>query len=165
MPSGYAIAQLREAGTVAKDLVVGYNQIWNRYYRDIRNPLDNISDTYIAANDDEKTFGYKTMHIPTIWSRGLVYTTDLTEDERKVPVESNKIDLVDIKKTQAQYKTETSLNWFSNYYKDVLQRLYDSPGVNIDADKRPMELIDINKPFKLKPKPVSYTHLTLPTKA
>ena len=135
VPSDYHIAHLREAGTVWKDLVVGYNMCWNRYYRDIRNPGDIISDTYIAATEDERKFGYKTMHNPTIWSRALVHTTDLTDDERKVSIDSNsKIDLADIKKTQARFSTESSLNWFNNYYSPVLQRLYDSPGVNIDAD-------------------------------
>ena len=149
VPEDYAIAQVREAGTICKDLVVGYNQIWNRYYRDIRNPNDNLNETTVHAGDAAK-YGYKTMHIPNIWSRALVYTTDLLDSEREVPVTNNRLDLVDVKKVQAQYKTEIALNWFSNYYKDALKKLYDSPGVSIDADKRPMELIDLNKPFKLK---------------
>jgi len=47
------------------------------------------------------------------------------------------LDIRDLASIQSRYKTVQEANWFAQTYNDVLQKRYNTGGVNSDADKRP----------------------------
>ena len=118
----------------------GYNQIWNRYFRpptDTTNELTVASAESVAgdATPQSDAYGYPVARLKTVPTTGVDITSDAS-DRRVSLVDTDKIDILDLKQIEARYQTEQERDWFGQRYNDLLGQVFGS-GVNIDADERP----------------------------
>lgn len=137
--------------TVPKFLSAGYNQIWNRYYRDPRDDLE-LPDTWTPAHagntgrpsnwtsmdgnaKDSIEYGYLAGRLESM-SSDLNAFSNLAGADREVQISSNKFDLVSLDQVKARYRGEVERDWFNRRYTDILGATWGT-GVNIDADQRP----------------------------
>lgn len=122
-------------GTRAKWLVVGYNQIWNRYFR---HPTDGVNEvspiTTVLPTVDQKKYGKNCAHLPSIWNTGI--DGEIDSSDLQVSTAGDVLDLTELAKQKARLRTERRREFYSQRYNDVLARTYGTR-VNIDADERP----------------------------
>ena len=112
-------------------LVKGYVQIWNRYFK--YPPDANVTEellTQAVARQD----GLPSCRLKTMATAGM--SLDISDDDHKVDVTDSKIDILDIAKIRARYRTEVQREWFGRRYNDLLGEVWNT-NVNIDADERP----------------------------
>ncbi len=115
-------------------LVAGYNQIWNRYFRSPTDVSKEYADTFVTADVDERVNGYRCGYLPQPWSTGV--DNGVVTTERDVPVVLDTLDIVELNRVQAQYKTEVEREYFGQRYNDLLNTTFGAT-VNTDADERP----------------------------
>ena len=139
------------ATTVPRFLSAGYNQIWNRYYRDPRDDLE-LPDTWTPAHTsntgrpsnwtsmdpqaaDARNYGYLAGRLENM-SSDLNAFSNLTAADTAVSTASDTFELVALEQMRKRYRTETERDWFNRRYTDILGEVWGT-GVNIDADQRP----------------------------
>ena len=115
---------------VPKWMIDGYYNIYNRYFKIPGDTDFSYDDTAHVTNQ----YGEITAWLPALWN-GATFTT-ITDDDHKVDIASDKLDIIDLEKVKARYKTEVTRDWFGVRYNDILNRTWKST-VNIDADERP----------------------------
>ena len=120
-------------GTVAKWLVYGYNNIWNRYFRVPTDDSALLGDTDLLSASDRDN-GKACGHLPTLWSTGVDAEVDSSDLE--VSTAGDVLDLTDLAKQKARLVSERRREFYAQRYNDVLARTFGSK-VNIDADERP----------------------------
>ena len=141
-----------------------YAQIHNRYFRhpldfeDIRakgvTPASFVSSLWSSSNltgwrsnfadpDAASRYnrGFRVCHLKRPWNS---YMPDLPAADRQVPAASV-IDILELRRTKAEYKTKLERVYFGQRYDDLLQRIWDA-SVSIDADERP-ELVMRKRQF------------------
>lgn len=133
----YLGTNINGPSTIPLWLVAGYNQIWNRYFRSPTDDARIRADDYlpsIGADPDELTNGFRCGFLPQPWSTGTL--TGVDDAERDVPVVGNVLDIVDLNRVQAEYRTEVDREYFGQRYNDLLNTAWGAT-VNTDADERP----------------------------
>ena len=121
-------------GTVARWLPVGYNQIWNRYARQVTWDEDELSETDVPSSNENRTWGRECAWLPTIWNTPIKAEVD--DDDTKLDIEANKLDLIKLQEQKARLLTERRREFFAEFYNNVLKATFGTT-VNIDADQRP----------------------------
>ena len=152
--------------TLPKALPFFYNSFWNRYVRNpVFNELDVDHDDSLKLWSDVRAipangrppkygnwrdivrqlqFGYPVCMPKRAWN---VAVGGVDDADRQVSIAGNKLDIVELSRTQARYKSELKKEWFAaSRYNDVMQQVWGQ-NVSIDADERP-ELI-MRKTFAL----------------
>lgn len=139
------------AGAFAKYLFAGYNRIWNRYFRFLKNtvavPDDYVGagvpaggtlgvDTPINGTANVKAYGFNCSRLKMPWTVGIQPDIIDADHEAAVTSGGTVLDIIDLKRTEKYYKTKIELEWFAQRYNDVLKTQFGS-GVNTDADERP----------------------------
>lgn len=115
--------------------------IWNRFFRP---PNDRIDDNDMTSsilnsfwsNGDTRHYGPRCCWPKAPWN---VAVPQPDVADRRVALQSSQLDLLDLRRVKARYKTELEREYFGSTYNDILDRVWDAT-VNIDADQRP-ELI------------------------
>lgn len=125
----------------------GYNMIWDRYYRvpsmDRLTSYNDFPTGTTTEAEDIRKYGRRCARLPTTWNdavkvsggTGAQAFRDLTSADYSVP-SATVLDLQDLAEVQGRYKSEINRTWFTERYKDVLERQWNTT-VNIDADERP----------------------------
>lgn len=136
------------AGTVPKAYNEGYWKIWNNYFRipnvepQDRTSYDISTTSTLIGTKNNLDYGFETARLPTFWNTGIPSSLiDAQDHQDVVPNGSGNIELLDIKRVQAEFKDDTDLEWFSQRYRDVLASKHGSTGISIDADERPELLL------------------------
>lgn len=142
---------LNECGAALPRWVVQVpNRIWDRYYR--VPTLDRIQDTvngfddYPSGPTDENVnqmlYGRLCSRLDSplnggTKTSGVLWSSQDLQDADAQAAAVATVDVRDIEKAAARYKSEIKRTWFSNdRYTDVLNEIWGT-GVNIDADQRP----------------------------
>jgi len=131
--------------SIRRDIIYGYNDIWNRYYKMPTDP-DVARDLYpgVPANADTSdwrhlNFGRLATRLPHPMNGGTDLDasgiTDLTDDDAEVPV-TTVLDIRDLAQVQALYRSESQVAWFDTRYNDLMASRWGSE-INTDADQRP----------------------------
>lgn len=123
-------------GNVPRWLVVGYNQIWNRYFRQVTWDEDEVAEDDVPpiATTENRAFGRATAWLPTIWNTPIKAEVDAADKE--VDIVANKLDLTKLQEQKARLMTERRREFFAEFYNNVLKATFGTT-VNIDADQRP----------------------------
>jgi len=122
-------------------LVTDYWSIWNRFFRP---PPDRIDDNDVTTSilnsfyrtDRTRRYGALTCWPKAPWNTAIPQPSS---SDRRVSLQSSQLDLLDLRRVKARYKTELDREYFGSTYNDLIDRVWDV-SVNIDADQRP-ELI------------------------
>lgn len=130
--------------------LAGYNRIFNRYFRLPTDSSSILADTdFVAlADSEQRDYGRKILRMKTPWSTPNL-GTEVTADDSKIEVQSGSpdfIDLLDIKKIRAQYKTELERDFFNIRYSDIVDNVWKG-SANIDADERPELIMRTSHPI------------------
>lgn len=130
-------------------LPIGYNQIWNRYFRvpnsTVRElPTSTGSTSLFLSTPEARNFGHVTARLKTFPTTGNGNATYAASDEQlfTIPVAGNSgvLDLVALNQRKAEFKTELERRWFGTRYTDVLERSWGGFATT-DADQRPSLLM------------------------
>ena len=113
----------------------GYNRIWNRYFRAPTDVTAELSDTDFGTGDsNRKQFGQLCGRIKTPWTSGINATVDASD--REASTAGNVLDILDLERVRARYRTEQQRDWFNQRYTDLLEDVFGG-FANADADERP----------------------------
>lgn len=121
----------------------GYNAIWNRYFK---NPDLDDEDLLTLSGEDRK-YGYgiaRLAHEATRPRRmnaaAANQYNDMNDEDAQINVPvvgaTATLDIRNLEKVKAQYRTEIDTNWFANRYNDIMKSKWKS-SINVDADVRP----------------------------
>lgn len=137
-----------------------YNRIWNRYYlipsvtpeipdSDDYSPLETTAPTgHTSANSPlpisssiiQARHGYPIARLKNSYNTGIVSNLTPADREVAIPVSGTAdLDIIDLEKVKARYRTEVEREYFNIRYSDVMKGTWGS-GVNVDADERPTML-------------------------
>lgn len=150
--------------TVNKALLRGYNFIYARYFM-VPASLQNGEGTYSISESNNgldyyptnegfaknyRRFGALAARLPHILNGANILNalgtgfqmSQFDANDWGVLINDTTpnvglLDIRDLAKIQARFKTVTKGNWYAQFYNDVLQERYHTKGVNTDADKRP----------------------------
>lgn len=121
-------------------LTRGYMQIYRNYYAE---PSDTtaqaLADNYfttLTAGDAKLAYGLPCCHIKRLINTPLPST--LTSADYSLPLSGGEVNLYELAALKGRLKSETRRDWFALRYRDLMNNVYGSKGVNIDADQRPM---------------------------
>ena len=140
---------------VAKHVVAGYNQIWNRYFRfpsDRTNGGTKNETWYFGEVPDNanpeygesfinhqpcRSYGRRVCWLKDELSTGIVARTDAAD--RSVGVTSGEFDTVDLERAKGRYKSELTRDYevAADRYTDLMRAAFGASPVNTDADQRP----------------------------
>jgi len=124
----------KQSGTVPLWLTASYNRIWNRYFRVPSDTTSILADTALISGQNGKDFGELCARPKVIWSTGIESTLDTSDHE--IDVSGSVMDILDLARLKARYRSEQTRDWFATRYNDLLKNVFGS-GVNTDADERP----------------------------
>ncbi len=122
------------SGTLPLWLTAGYNRIWNRYFRAPTDTGSILADTALIAQQDGKDFGELCARKKAIWTTGIEST--ITTADHELDVTGSVLDILDLARVRARYRSEQTRDWFGQRYNDLIKDVFGS-GVNTDADERP----------------------------
>ena len=130
----FYVASGDATGTVPLTMVAGYNRIWNRYFRAPTDTASELSDTDFGTGEgNTKKYGRLCGREKRVWTTGIDATVDASD--REVSAVTT-LDILDLERTRARYRTEQQRDWFNQRYTDLLQDVYGG-FANADADERP----------------------------
>jgi Capsid protein (F protein). len=137
------------AATIPRYVIQGYNQIWDRYFRVPSLPRDATELTYpntdSADHQDWRKYGRRCSRLPHPVNDGIRIDDgaltdqpwrELTNANAQVATSAGDLDIRSLAYVQAQYEMELETAFFTEFYKDVLEKRWGT-SVNIDADQRP----------------------------
>ena len=125
----------RLTGTIPKWIIAGYNQIWNRYFRVPMITPTELADDYIPSKTVERNYGLPTAFLPSYMTPSGI--PDITDDDHKLDVSSGNLDLIDLARIRARYKTEVQRAWFTQRYSELLEDVFTEQLIPVDAENRP----------------------------
>lgn len=130
----------RLTGVNPKWIVTMYNRIWNRYFRVPSDDASILTDTDISPAPDLNyaRFGKLCARLKKIWTTGVDITTDASD--REVAAASSTMDILDLARVQARYRSEQLRDWFGRRYTDILEANFGG-SAGTDADERPTLLM------------------------
>lgn len=128
------VASGAATGVIPKHLTHGYVEIWNRYFRAPTDDAAILADTFVETTSNGKLFGALCGRQKVIWSTGIDGETDAAD--REVATPGDLLDILDLDRIRARYKSETQREWFSQRYTDLLEDIFGG-FANADADERP----------------------------
>jgi len=121
-------------------LIQDYWSIWNRFFRPPPERIDDNDVTTAILNSfwDTQTrdLGPRCCWPKAPWNTAIPQPS---ASDRRVSLQSSQLDLLDLRRVKARYKTELDREYFGATYNDIMDRVWNA-SVNIDADQRP-ELI------------------------
>lgn len=118
--------------SIPKHCVVGYNRIFNRYYRHIGGP--ELADEYLPEVAELGTYGVLVTHLPDLASMTADDDTDAADRQFAA---ATKVDLVTMAQQKARYETELKRSYQAGRrYSELMQTMW---GVEIgpETDERP----------------------------
>jgi len=127
-------------------LIEGYQRIWDQYYRVPHQPSDaNFQQVPVAAttaDDNYRKFGRLCARLPhclntatRLTGAGAASWRDLTAGDADVAAVAT-LDIRDLSRVQGEYESEVDRVWFTDRYRDILDKQWGT-FVNTDADQRP----------------------------
>ena len=127
-------------GVVPLWLTAMYNRIWNRYFRVPTDTSAILADTFYPTSLDinAQRYGQRCARTKKIWTTGIDATTDASD--REVAAASSTMDILDLARTQARYRSEQLRDWFGQRYTDILGATWGG-SAGTDADERPTLLM------------------------
>ena len=112
--------------------------IWNRFFRPPPERIDDndVTTAILNAFYNEAEVAQKGPR--ACWPKAPWNTAIPQPDaaDRRVGLQSSQLDLLDLRRVKARYKTELDREYFGATYNDISDRVWDAT-VNIDADQRP----------------------------
>ncbi len=123
------------AGTIPLWYTNGYNNIWNRYFRDPSDTGGFHDATYLEPTANGRLYGSNCCYPKTIWSAGINPAGAPDASDKDVPAVTT-MDILDLAQIQGRYKSELQRQYFGQRYTDMMKEGWGT-GVNIDADQRP----------------------------
>lgn len=140
---GYTVfpAPFRRGTVVPLPLAQDYWSIFNRFFRPPPERIDDEDVTTAILNTFYREaglgdYGFRACFPKAPWN---VTVPQPDAEDRRVSLQASQLDLLDLRRVKARYKTELDREYFGNTYNDLMDRVWDV-SVNIDADQRP-ELI------------------------
>lgn len=123
-------------GAIPEWLAVGYNNIWNRYFRVPTDAASLLSTTVLTddAGGDSRAFGRECAWLPSIWNTGVKEL--IVADDYQATIASSKLDLQQLARIQGRYQSQIERQWFGTRYADVLKSTWGG-SAGTDADERP----------------------------
>ncbi|AJK28332.1 putative major capsid protein [Eel River basin pequenovirus] len=115
-------------------LNVAYNRTWNFYFRVPSDDASILADADMLSSDNERLFGKACARLDSIWTTGI--DTDITAADREVSTAGDVLDIVALAEQRATYEKLIKLDWFEQYYADVMQESFGSR-VSDDTEERP----------------------------
>lgn len=141
--------------SVPAHIKYSYSQVYRRYFRypnndtHFRGSLSGspsvISDIGVVdddevqeSNKDTFDYGYRCVHLPTVWNSSLA-SYGLEDEDREATTTNSKLDLAQLEQAKAKFGNLQAREFWASTdrYKDVLKLVYGTGQVNIDADQRP----------------------------
>lgn len=135
--------------TIPRWIIQGYNQIWDRYFRVPSLARDATELTYPSTDSqdhqDWRKYGRRCSRLPHPVNDGIRVTggaatdqpwRELSNADAELDVSLGTLDIRALQSVQAQYETDLETAFFTEFYKDVLEKRWGT-SVNIDADQRP----------------------------
>ena len=130
-------------GSIPKWVIAGYNMIWNRYFRVPMITPTEIADDYVPTAEQDRFYGLHTAYLPSYLTPSG--TPDITDDDHKLDVSGGTLDLIDLARIRARYKTEIQRSWFTQRYSELLEDVWTDRLIPVDAEDRPELLFrDVN---------------------
>lgn len=132
----------RRAGLVDDISIAEYNALSTsekEKYAPVKKDVLTGSEKYVVEENECRKYGRIICRLKDMLTTGI--EAQYGQDDREVTPEDNgSIDIVDIERKQAEYKSELRRSWgaAANRYTDILKAAFGSGGINIDADQRPM---------------------------
>lgn len=142
-------------------LPYGYNFIYQRYFAvptTFSNGTWNFTDLDFYPNGttsdltNHRKYGARAARLPHILNGGTIvnsanaggYTRGYSDEDWGVEIPQDTpvagtalLDIRDLKSIQSRYRSIQEQNYFATFYDDVIQRKWNTKGVNSDADPRP----------------------------
>jgi hypothetical protein len=121
----------------SKAWLYGYNAICDGWYRDF-NYEDALGLDHEEATTVGQRYGRAAMQLPNYMNTGLKSSRyDARDYSAILPDGSGNIDLIDIGKVQAEYKTQISRDFWDRRYRDWMKGSWGSTGISYDVDDLP----------------------------
>lgn len=132
-------------GTIPKWLIAGYNRIWNRWFRVPNITTTERGDTDEGATAEDQLFGLEVAHLPSYLTPMEQPEVTTADYQLSLPVAGTAtLDILDISRIKARYKTEIDRSYFGLRYDDIIKRLGGSYPESY-ADDRPELLFSERK--------------------
>lgn len=110
-----------------------YNRVWNEYFRAPTDTAGILADSFLDGTVKGEKFGQLCARLPTPWSTAI--EGEPVAADRQV-ASINELDLVDLAKIKARYKTEIQRSFFATRYREIIAEQWGGKA-NTDAEDRP----------------------------
>jgi hypothetical protein len=132
----YGLGSEIDAISTPKWVIAGYNKIWNRWFRIPNDTGSELAETYTpSALGDESRYGYATAYLPSYLTGSDTYGADSADYE--YTLSASNLNLIDLERLKARYKTELDRSWFTERYSEILKRNFTGAMISSDAEERP----------------------------
>lgn len=131
--ASFLACEFNSGQTIPLWVIGGYNQIWNRYFRSPTDANERALD-YFSGSSVEAKYGWKCGFLPTAWSTGVV--NGVASGDREVSITNDILDIVDLERVRAVYRSEVDREFFAQRYTDLLDTVFGG-NAGVDADQRP----------------------------
>lgn len=124
-------------GNVPAWIVKGYNRIWNRWFRIPGSDYAELSETYLptTVNTRERFYGLSVANLPSYLT--ALYNNEITTADYQITLSGSTLDLLDIDRLKARYKTEIDREYFARRYDEIVRKAFGTKMPPVDADERP----------------------------
>lgn len=134
--------------TIPYHYVFGYHDIYYNYFFPPSVVPTGAAGMYpsvsVIGDDSGRKYGQLCARLPEFWTTGLNDTRGDSTADAEVAASggAGAINLIDLRRVQAEYKDALNLDWFGDRYRDVMSAKWGTKGQpNTDADPRPTLLM------------------------